>query len=839
MNTDWIKYMDTIKKIQINASTNSVHQPDQALSVQQLIEQSEEGIIAFDTQGKIIAINEEAAKLFGSSHKKLINQFIWQEFTLTPYSRKRQFIQARKCFLLAQQGITQQFTWIERVSQKPVIAFNIMINKAELHGTSVIFATLINILPAKITEWVLWSLAHIGNHGELNVVIDEILKIVSDAFSADYASVCLVDNQRIAHTVSYYVNGKKEKNISYSLPDTPCNSVIKDKSIVHINDVQQEFPHDELLIRMKVNSYLAGPIINAQEEVVGLLSILTIRKLELDELHNTLFRLFLGRIDLEVERLLNQRRLQFLASIPQQDPNPVIRILPSGDVIFANNQGKTILNQWLTLHSGIPEQLLKEARKAQTTNQVVRIEAEADSKIYLFTLIWIEEFKQINIYGTDITQLKSTEQTILNLSRFDVLTQIANRQYFEEKLSEKIHEHQIENKNLGLLLIDLDNFKTINDTLGHLIGDQLLKAATKRMVRCIREKDFIARIGGDEFIVLIHHATSNIAQLIAKKIISVLSRTFQFGDYQMKISASIGIAISGDEQTTSDLLQHADLAMYQAKKAGKNNFAVFSDSIHYIQDKRNEIIRKDLKLAVSKNELYIEYQPQIDIISNKIIGFEALLRWNHPGEGLILPGEFIPLAEKTGCIHSISQWLIEQSLHDYSTLLEAKFDGKLSINISLLQLNDARFLDSLNDNLLQEHINKDQVILDISERIIAPHFKKISHYLKKIHQHGIQICLDNFGSPQVSLPKLLALPLDYLKLDQQLLTGIEKSVKSRMLLKGIIKLATELDIEIIQKGVETVEQHQIIKSLGCNYAQGYFYCKPIDFLQLQKFIECY
>ncbi|WP_298627650.1 EAL domain-containing protein [uncultured Legionella sp.] len=828
--------MDILKKhIPINSAINSVHQPDLILSVQQLIEQSQDGVIALDMQGKILAINEEAANLLGSEHNALANQFIWQQVQLNPYSRKRQFIQARKCFLLAQQGMTQQFTWIERTSQKPVVAYNIMINKVELHGTSVIFVTLINILQAKITEWVLWSLARIGNHGELNVVIDEILKIVSEAFSADYAAVCLVDSQRTARTVSYFVNGHKKENISYALPDTPCDSVIKNKAICHITDVQKEFPLDELLITMQVNSYLAGPIINAQEEVVGLLSIFTIRKLEMNDFNCTLFRLFLGRIDLEIERLLNQRRLQFLASIPQQDPNPVIRILPTGEVIFANNQGKNIIKQWNTIHPGIPEQLLKEAHKAQTTDQIVRVEMAADSKIYLFTLIWVNEFKQINIYGTDITQLKSTEQTMLNLARFDALTHIANRQYFEEKLVEKIHEHQIENKHLGLLLIDLDNFKAINDTLGHHIGDKLLQIATKRMVRCIRQEDFIARIGGDEFIVLVHHANTNIAQLIAEKIIRVLSKSFQFGDYQLKISASIGIAIYSEEkQAASDLMHHADLAMYQAKKSGKNNFALFSKSLHYAKDKRDEVIRKELKLAVAKNELYIDYQPQIDIISNKIIGIEALLRWEHPQEGLIFPGEFIPLAEKTGCIHSISQWLIEQSLHDYRTLLATPFDGKLSINVSLLQLNDARFIDSLNDNLLQEQINKDQIILDISERIIAPNFNKIAKYLGKIHKQGLQICLDNFGSPQVSLPKLLALPLDYLKLDQQLLHGIEKNMKNRMLLKGVIKLAQDLNIQVIQKGIETTEQHQIIKSLGCNYAQGYFYCEPIRFLQLQK-----
>ncbi|KTD47839.1 EAL domain-containing protein [Legionella quateirensis] len=831
--------MDTPKnKKQTPISNNKVNACDLDNSIKKLISKSQDGIIAFDMQGKVIAMNDEAARLFGKNHNKFINQLFWHQFKLNTYSRKRQFVQARKYFQIAKEGITQHFTWIESISQKPITAFNIMINKTEIHGTSVIFARLINILQEKIIEWVLWSLAQISNHSELNAIIDDILKIINDAFSADYASVCLVDSQQIAHTVSYYSLGKKEENISYSLKDSPCNQVILQKSICHFNNIQQSFPEDKLLAKMKVNSYLAGPIINAQNDVVGLLSILTFRKLETNNLNDTLFRLFLGRINLEFERLLNQRRLQFLASIPKQDPNPVIRIQPAGEVIFANNQGKIILKQWRDQHEGIPEQLLREAHRARDTNQVLRIELEADSKVYLFTLIWMVEFKQINIYGTDITQLKSTEQNMLNLTRYDTLTQIANRKYFEEQLIEKMYEHQLDGKNLGLLLIDLDNFKIINDTLGHPIGDRLLKAATKRMVRCIRQDDFIARIGGDEFIVLIKDATYNSTKMIAEKIINVLSRSFQFGEYQMKISASIGIALFPESgETSSELLQHADLAMYQAKKSGKNNFAFFSSSLHFIQDKRNDIIKKELKLAVAKNELYIDYQPQIDIISNKIIGFEALLRWLHPQEGLILPGEFIPIAEQTGCIHLISQWLIEQSLQDYQSMLNSKFDGKLSINISLTQLNDARFLDSLNDNLEQYNIVKNQIILDISERVIAPYFNKIAKYLRKIHKNGIKICLDNFGSPQVSLPKLLSLPLDYLKLDQQLLTGIGKSAKNRMLLNGIIQLTKALNIDSIQKGIETEQQHEIIKSVGCQYAQGYFYCKPISILEVHKFIS--
>lgn len=377
---------------------------------------------------------------------------------------------------------------------------------------------------------------------------------------------------------------------------------------------------------MNINTYLAGPITNPQDEVIGIMTILCKRKVEFDTLNNTLFGLFLSRINSEIERLINLRKLEFLASIPQQNPNPIIRILLNGDVVFTNDEGKIILNYWIKLFKGLPVELLKEAQRIQKSNQSTRIEMEIEDKIYLFTLVWIDEFKQINIYGTDITQLKNTQNAMLNLTRRDTLTQIANRQYFEEKLIEKIYEHHLKEKSLALLLIDLDNFKIVNDTLGHPTGDKLLMAVTNRMTRCLRANDFIARLGGDEFIVLLDQCNTDTAVKVAEKIINVLGKPFQFDDYHMTITASIGIAIYPE---TSEIA----------------------------------------------------------------------------------------------------------------------------------------------------------------------------------------------------------------KVDQRLLIGIEGKIKLRKLLSGIINLTKDLNIKIIQKGIETAEQHEVIKSLGCQYAQGYFYCKPVALNDLLPLIK--
>ncbi|HAT1771456.1 TPA: EAL domain-containing protein [Legionella pneumophila] len=251
-------------------------------TIERLFTNSQDSIIVFNQHGKIVAINEKAAALFNKNPDKLINKPIWKLFKLNSFTIKRQFIQAKRCFLLAHEGIAQQFTWLESKAQKPVLAYHILFNKAEIEDTPVIFTKLTDILKSKTIEWILWSLTKISNHQEVNEIIDQILQLISDVFAADYTSVSFVNNQQIARTISYYKFGKKEENISFSLINTPCAEVIRKKTICYFNDVQEKFPKDKLLKKMKINTYLAGPITNPQDEVIGIMTILSRSKIILD-----------------------------------------------------------------------------------------------------------------------------------------------------------------------------------------------------------------------------------------------------------------------------------------------------------------------------------------------------------------------------------------------------------------------------------------------------------------------------------------------------------------------------------------------------------------------------
>ncbi len=812
--------------------------------IKEKLNASEAASVIFNENGDIVNINNEAAVLFNLSPEKIIGQTLWKQPFFDGFKRKRLLALARRHFQLTRQGIPQQFTWVEtrHKNKKPDLAYKIILSQSVIDGNLVYFAKLQDILQFKLVEWVLWSLAKINNYESITAIIDEVVKLCAEAYHADYAMVSLIENDKITQSVSVYHSKSIINKLSYSLVHSPCSMVYAENKVTYFADnVQKLFPQADFLQELNINSYLGGPISNAnQQVVVGVLTILSKETIPMTSVYKNLFKLFLDRINLEVEKLLIQRELQLLASIPQEDPNPIIRIKPNGEVIYANQEGKVIINFWKKQHGGLPAKIINDIAETEMSKEILRDEISFQEKTYFLTFVGVKNFSQIIIYGTDITQLKRAEENILNLARYDSLTKVANRQYFEEKLIKTLAIHQTENQKLALLLIDLDNFKIVNDSLGHHIGDELLKITCKRMRRCLRENDFIARLGGDEFVVVLNKTDVDESTVVAKKINEVIARPFQLGEYSIDISCSIGIAIFPESASNAhDLLKHADIAMYHAKKSGRDNYTVFSNELHKVTHRRHSIIKKDLPFAAAKNQLYLSYQPVMDLKNDQLSGFESFLRWEHPNEGLIMPKEFITMAEQGGTINNIGQWGIEQSLSDFANKLSDVSKARLSLNISVVQIKDPRFMDSLLDTLNQYDIATDQIILDVSEHIMYMEIDNLKNKLQPIYEHGIMLSLDNFGSPQISLTKLAELPINYLKLDQNLLSNIEKEEKPRLLLGGIIKLAKSLNLIVVQKGVENKEQDQILKELECPLAQGNYYCPPVKIEKLGQFIKKY
>ena len=432
---------------------------------------------------------------------------------------------------------------------------------------------------------------------------------------------------------------------------------------------------------------------------------------------------------------------------------------------------------------------------------------------------------------SDITDKKLSEETIWKQANFDTLTGLPNRNMFQEQLKQEVEKSNQNNLSFALLLIDLDQFKDVNDTLGHDIGDLLLKITGKRIAECIRTSDTVARLGGDEFIVILPevHDKNNVDS-ISQKLITSLIEPFHLGDEMVHISASIGITLYPDDTGEIDaLMKNADQAMYAAKNSGRNRFSYFTQSLQDSAQKRLRL-SNDLRSALSLNQFKVYFQPIIDLSTNKICKAEALLRWFHPERGMVPPLDFIPIAEDIGVITEIGDWVCCQSTH-WKAHWSSKYDidFQISANMSPVQFKvdsekfGAGWLEPKNDN----GIYNKNIIIEITEGLLLNAEPDILEKLYRLRDAGVEVAIDDFGTGYSSLSYLKKFDIDYLKIDQSFTKNIENDSNDLALSEAIIVMAHKLGLKVIAEGVETSEQHKILTRAGCDFAQGYLYSKPV------------
>ena len=430
---------------------------------------------------------------------------------------------------------------------------------------------------------------------------------------------------------------------------------------------------------------------------------------------------------------------------------------------------------------------------------------------------------------SDITDRKLSEETIWKQANFDTLTNLPNRNMFQHRLKQEIIKSSRDNLSLALLLIDLDQFKEVNDTLGHDMGDLLLQIAANRIQECIRESDTVARLGGDEFTIILPelHDNKNV-DTIAEKLITALAEPYQLEDEVVHISASIGITIYPNDATAIDtLIKNADQAMYAAKNRGRNRFSHFTQSLQDAAQNRLRI-SNDLRSALSSNQFEVYYQPVISLNSNKICKAEALLRWNHPERGMVPPLEFISIAEDIGVITEIGNWVCIEAnkrKEQWSSLTNGNF--KISVNMSPVQFKIDRENFGKDWLTLKNNENSHNIIIEITEGLLLNAEPEILEKLYRLRDAGVEVAIDDFGTGYSSLSYLKKFDIDYLKIDQSFTRNLESDPNDLALSQAIIVMAHKLGLKVIAEGVETKEQHNILANSGCDFAQGYLYSKPI------------
>ncbi len=441
---------------------------------------------------------------------------------------------------------------------------------------------------------------------------------------------------------------------------------------------------------------------------------------------------------------------------------------------------------------------------------------------------------------TDITQRKEAEALIWRQANFDALTGLPNRRMLRDRMAHDLAICRRDRMQMAVLFIDLDHFKEVNDTLGHDNGDLLLVEAARRIGDCVRGSDTVARMGGDEFTVVLSelHDASRVERIV-QNMLSALSEEFRLGQEQAFVSASIGITLfPADADDIDSLLRNADQALYAAKAAGRNRFSHFTPALQEAAQNRARLAN-DLRSAVAEQQFMIEYQPIVELATGSVHKAEALIRWLHPARGLVGPGEFIPIAEATGLIVEIGEWVFRQSAHQVRAWRDA-FDPRfqISVNKSPVQFHSAhKSRQGWFDLLSALGLPGQSIVVEITEGLLLEPDAGVADHLLALRDAGIGVSLDDFGTGYSSLSYLQQYDIDFIKIDRSFVQGLEPDSKTLALCKAMIMMAHQLGIQVVAEGVETAQQRDLLAAAGCDYGQGFLFARAMPVARFEDWLR--
>jgi diguanylate cyclase (GGDEF)-like protein len=435
--------------------------------------------------------------------------------------------------------------------------------------------------------------------------------------------------------------------------------------------------------------------------------------------------------------------------------------------------------------------------------------------------------------------LQRANDELQRLALHDPLTQLPNRLLLEDRIDQAIAHAERGKFKCAVLFVDLDRFKMVNDSLGHFAGDELLRSVANRLQTVVRGEDTVSRLGGDEFVILLRDVTGpDNATEVADKILHALREPFRIHEQELYITPSIGISVSPLHGDTSQMLiTRADAAMYNAKQAGRNNCRIYSSSMSTFFPQRL-MLENDLRRALGRRELELYYQPKVDVGNNRVVGMEALIRWRHPHRGLLLPDEFIPLADDTGLIVPIGRWVITEACAQNKAWQSAGLhELRVAVNISSAQFRQKDLLDTVAHALAASSLAPECLELEIGESVVMANPSEAIVTLEKLSQIGVQIAIDDFGTGYSSVNYLKRFPIDNLKIDRSFIRDVSSDMDDAAIVRATIGLAHNLRLRVVAEGVETEDQLQFLRSLGCDEYQGYYKSKPVPAAEFERILR--
>lgn len=539
---------------------------------------------------------------------------------------------------------------------------------------------------------------------------------------------------------------------------------------------------------------------------------------------------------------------EILTRLPEENPNPVFILARDLTISYINPAAIPLLEEWgIQLEEKVPELLVDPLTDISLGDTPQEIEIQVQDKVYLFSVIFLADKDYLYLYGKDITGLKDIKNDIVELTNYDLLLGLPNRNLFVDRLEQLILKSD-PGEIIAVLFIDIDDFKKVNKIFDHRVGDQLLIDVVNRLKKCTSDSDTLARLGGDQFGMILNDMTeikkvNKVLEKIKEEFTEafvVQSESFDNDYSEIIVTLSIGIALYPEDGTeVEDLIKNSETAMHQERKRNQATYNFYAENMN--QELLREVeLEAKLSQAIDRKEFVLHYQPQLDAAGEQVIGVEALIRWKNEELGFVSPGEFIPLAETTGLILEIGDWVLKQACQTAQKLRKQGFKNiKMGVNLSSRQFEDEELLSRINNSLATSGLPPALLNLEMTESAIMEDVGTSVNKLAELKEKGIKISIDDFGTGYSSLSYLKVFPLDTLKIDRAFIKDIPGDQESNSLTRAIISLAHNLGLKVIAEGAETEEQVNFLAENNCDEVQGYYYSKPLPEPELIKFLESY
>lgn len=673
---------------------------------------------------------------------------------------------------------------------------------------------------------------------------------LSAIYKTQYAFIGIFDDKqnRTIKTLAVWNDGKPAENLSYRLDGTPCDDILNFSMEYISHGASKRYPNNVVLNSMGIESYYSAPLKSSSGKVIGIMAVMDQHTIKVDSTISSLLALLSGRVGLELQRRYAFEELELAECVFKESMEAIIICDAEAKIIRTNPEFTKITGYTQAEALGQKPKLLKSHQHDQKFYEKLWstldkqgfwegeiINKRKNGEIFISWQI-IKAVKDdhgviqqyISIIN-DITEKKQAQEQIYSLAHHDPITQLPNRAYFLKILQEAIDNAALSSTRLAVMFIDLDHFKLINDTSGHPAGDELLQQVAARLKDAIGSDNVISRFGGDEFTVLLPCIeTLEEASDVATGILDSLQSPFSLLRCEITMSASIGISIYPDNSRDASLLvSYADSAMYRAKESGRANFEFYTDQMK-VEAQERVILERELRYALKAGEFILHYQPQIDISNRRVLGIEALIRWQHPVRGLVPPNVFIPIAEATGLIVPMGEWVIQEACRQLASWRQMGYNSlTMAVNLSARQFFQKNLLDTIKSALESSGIPADKLVFEITESMMMKNIEETINTLHQMKNLGLQLSIDDFGTGYSSLSYLKRFPIDKLKIDKSFVDGLPKDIDDIAIVEAIIAIARALKLTVIAEGVETEDQYDLLSKYHCNQIQGFIFSKPL------------